>query len=103
MNSNILRYVQEAKENFDRTVDCKHTAFDDLYPFMLEDPNFFWYKRHAAWSRLLMTIEIAEREGMEWRELFKPLQQAMVANKVLNRKVLDYWLEPSISEVVESE
>jgi hypothetical protein len=100
MTSNLLRYVQEAKENFDRTIDCKHTPFDDLYPYMLEDPNFFWYKRHAAWANLLTTIHIAENEGADWRSLFKPLQQAMITNKVLNRKVLDFWLEQP-SEVTE--
>jgi hypothetical protein len=37
--------LSEAKTHFERALDCKHTEFDDLYPYMIEHPQFFWYKR----------------------------------------------------------
>lgn len=49
----FLSKLSEAKITFERALDCKHTEFDDLYPYMLEHPQFFWYKRYVAWSQLL--------------------------------------------------
>lgn len=95
MSFDILSFVKEAKEEFDRTLDCKHTSFDDLYPYMMEHQSFFWYKRHAAWASLLTTIRIAEGAGANWRELFTDKQIAMINNKVLDKEVLDGWLETS--------
>jgi hypothetical protein len=95
MSFDILSYVIEAKEEFDRTVACKHTKFDDLYPYMLEHQSFFWYKRHAAWASLLTTIHIAEGAGADWRRLFTERQLSMIEEKVLDKEVLDYWLETS--------
>ena len=40
--------LSEAKTHFERALDCKHTEFDDLYPYMIEHPQFFWYKRYVA-------------------------------------------------------
>lgn len=33
--------LTEAKDHFERALDCKHTEFDDLYPYMIEHPQFF--------------------------------------------------------------
>ncbi len=33
--------IEEAKIHFERALDCKHTEFDDLYPYMIEHPQFF--------------------------------------------------------------
>ena len=56
-NRNVLDHLEckltEAKTHFERALDCKHTEFDDLYPYMMEHPQFFWYKRYVAWSELL--------------------------------------------------
>ena len=93
MSFDILTYVAEAKEEFDRTIACKHTAFDDLYPYMLEQQSFFWYKRHAAWAALLATLKVAEGAGVQWRELFNEKQLTMVDKKILDKAVLDEWLE----------
>lgn len=98
MSFDILEYVKQAKEEFDRTVACKHTAFDDLYPYMMEQQSFFWYKRHAAWSSLLTTLRIAEGSQSNWRELFTEPQLEMINKKVLDKKVLDNWVETSDSE-----
>jgi hypothetical protein len=95
MSFDILSYVREAKEEFDRTVACKHTSFDDLYPYMLEHQSFFWYKRHAAWASLLTTIRIAEGAGADWRSMFTERQLAMIDGRVLDKEVLDHWLETS--------
>lgn len=93
MTFDILTHVNDAKQEFDRTVACKHTAFDDLYPYMLEQQSFFWYKRHAAWSSLLTTLKIAESAGANWQELFTDKQRSMVEKQILDKTVLDEWLE----------
>ncbi|MGZ4031054.1 MAG: hypothetical protein ACXVDJ_02560 [Tumebacillaceae bacterium] len=98
MSFDILQYVQKEKQEFDRTVACKHTAFDDLYPYMLEHSSFFWYKRHAAWSSLLTTVRIAEGAGANWQELFTETQLEMINHQVLDKKVLDHWLGLTESE-----
>jgi hypothetical protein len=92
MATDILKFVMETKEEFDRTLECKHTSFDDLYPFMLEDQSFFWYKRHAAWASLLTAVRIAEGLGQNWQDLFAEHQVRMIQGKVLDKKVLDEWL-----------
>jgi hypothetical protein len=101
MTFDLMKYVKEAKIDFDRTVDCKHTAFDDLYPYMMEHQSFFWYKRHAAWASLLTAIRIAEGAGQNWRELFTEKQVTMLEKKILDKHVLDEWLGTSNDVVVE--
>jgi hypothetical protein len=98
MSFDILQYVGKEKQEFDRTVACKHTAFDDLYPYMLEHQSFFWYKRHAAWSSLLTTVRIADGAGANWQELFTESQLEMINHQVLDKKVLDHWLGLTESE-----
>lgn len=93
MSFDVLKYVLEAKEELDRTLACKHTTFDDLYPYMMEQQTFFWYKRHAAWAGLLMAVRIAEGAEADWTSLFTDKQQTMITAKVLDKKVLDEWLE----------
>ncbi|GEK57827.1 hypothetical protein CHL76_05460 [Marinococcus halophilus] len=83
--------LQEAKTQFERTIDCKHTAFDDLYPYMNEQPQFFWYKRYVAWQELLTTVELAEELNINWQKEFKTKQQNFIESKVLDAKVLDEW------------
>ena len=31
----LTKKLNEAKTHFERTLDCKHTEFDDLYPYMM--------------------------------------------------------------------
>ncbi len=100
MSFDILTYVKEAKEEFDRTVACKHTSFDDLYPYMLEQQSFFWYKRHAAWAALLSTLNIATGAEANWQELFTDKQLVMIEKKILDKTVLDEWLETADNDVV---
>ncbi|GAE36439.1 hypothetical protein [Halalkalibacter akibai] len=85
--------VSEAKVQFERTVDCKHTEFDDLYPYMTEQPQFFWYKRYVAWQELLTVVKIAEDMDVNWRTLFLDKQASFVEGRVLDAKVLDDWYE----------
>ncbi|MFC0557463.1 hypothetical protein [Halalkalibacter alkalisediminis] len=85
--------VLKAKNQFERTVDCKHTEFDDLYPYMTEQPQFFWYKRYVAWQELLTVVKIAEDMDVEWKNLFLEKQAAFVEGRVLDAKVLDDWYE----------
>ena len=94
--------VLEAKRQFERTVDCKHTEFDDLYPYMTEQPQFFWYKRYVAWQELLTIVKIAEDMDVEWRGLFLDKQASFIENRVMDAKVLDDWYEESELEAESS-
>lgn len=98
-NNDLLQFfsakLAEAKSQFERTIDCKHTEFDDLYPYMSEQPQFFWYKRYVAWQELLTTVKLAEELGLDWKENFSEEQIAYIAAKVLDAKVLDDWYEKS--------
>ncbi len=93
----IVSYFQErlleAKRQFERTIDCKHTEFDDLYPYMTEQPQFFWYKRYVAWQELLTIVSIAEDMEVNWEHLFIEKQIDYVKKRVLDAKVLDHWYE----------
>ena len=97
IDQDITNYFQEkirrAKTTFERTIDCKHTEFDDLYPYMSEHPQFFWYKRYVAWQELLTIANIAEELGLSWKEDFTEKQQIYISGKVLEAKVLDNWFE----------
>jgi hypothetical protein len=37
----FMTKLGEAKTHFERALDCKHTEFDDLYPYMIEHPQNF--------------------------------------------------------------
>ncbi len=87
----FLEKLQRAKVNFERALDCKHTDFDDLYPYMNEQPQFFWYKRYVAWSELLTVVKLAEELGIEWTSEFSEQQVQFIQGKVLQGKVLDQW------------
>ncbi|MGY4690022.1 hypothetical protein [Salibacterium sp. K-3] len=83
--------IQGAKEQFERTIDCKHTEFDDLYPYMNEQPQFFWYKRYVAWQELLTIVRLADELDVDWQKEFQEFQVSFIQNKVLDAKVLDEW------------
>ncbi|TRY27088.1 hypothetical protein FOI68_05875 [Brevibacillus sp. LEMMJ03] len=87
----FVEQLRRAKVNFERALDCKHTDFDDLYPYMNEQPQFFWYKRYVAWSELLTVVRLAEELGIEWTEEFSDQQAEFIKGKVLQGKVLDQW------------
>lgn len=95
MDQDITKFFQDkllrAKTTFERAVDCKHTEFDDLYPYMGEHPQFFWYKRYVAWQELLTIAGIAEELGLDWTTNFTESQIGFVKGKVLEAKVLDNW------------
>lgn len=102
MEQNISKFFEEkinkAKVQFERTIDCKHTEFDDLYPYMNEQPQFFWYKRYVAWQELLTVIELASELEIDWHEQFTEKQAGYIKKQVLDAKVLDYWYEDSHAE-----
>ena len=85
--------VTEAKTQFERTIDCKHIEFDTLYPYMSEQPQFFWYKRYVAWQELLTVVKLASELTVEWDRFFSEKQAGYVRKKVLDAKVLDNWYE----------
>lgn len=89
----FLEKLDAAKVHFERALDCKHTEFDDLYPYMIEHPQFFWYKRYVAWSELLTIVKLSEELGVPWTERFTERQVEYVNNRVMSSKVLDYWYE----------
>ncbi|MDG0874754.1 hypothetical protein L3476_00835 [Paenibacillus thiaminolyticus] len=89
--------VSEAKVHFERALDCKHTEFDDLYPYMIEHPQFFWYKRYVAWSELLTIVKLCEQLQVAWHEQFTPQQVEYIQKRVMSAKVLDYWFETNDS------
>ncbi|MBU8908003.1 hypothetical protein [Desertibacillus haloalkaliphilus] len=90
--------INEAKVHFERTVDCKHTEFDDLYPYMAEQPQFFWYKRYVAWQELLTVVKLAKELDLEIDHQFTKRQREYIEEKVLDAKVLDNWYEEAPSE-----
>lgn len=83
--------LSSAKISFERALDCKHTEFDDLYPYMNEQPQFFWYKRYVAWAELLTVVKLAEELGIDWTPQFSSVQADFIRGKVLQGKVLDHW------------
>lgn len=85
--------LSDAKINFERALDCKHTEFDDLYPYMIEHPQFFWYKRYVAWSELLTIVKLSEELEIEWKHLFTERQSEYIAKRVMSSRVLDEWYE----------
>lgn len=94
----LEKKLEEAKTQFERTIDCKHTTFDDLYPYMTEQPQFFWYKRYVAWQELLTLVQIADDAEMNWSSLFTKKQFAYIETRVLDAKVLDNWYEQSTAD-----
>lgn len=85
--------LTEAKDHFERALDCKHTEFDDLYPYMIEHPQFFWYKRYVAWSELLTIAGLCEELEFDWRAKFTAKQVEYLEQRVMSAKVLDFWFE----------
>lgn len=94
----FVEKLQRAKVQFERALDCKHTDFDDLYPYMDEQPQFFWYKRYVAWSELLTVVKLADELGIDWRSQFTAQQIDFIDSKVLQGKVLDYWYQDKESK-----
>jgi len=91
--SYFLTKLSEAKTHFERALDCKHTEFDDLYPYMIEHPQFFWYKRYVAWSELLTIVEVCLDLSVDWENQFTSQQVDYIKQRVMSSKVLDYWFE----------
>ncbi|MFD2670581.1 hypothetical protein [Marinicrinis sediminis] len=89
----FLEKMQAAKIHFERALECKHTEFDDLYPYMIEHPQFFWYKRYVAWSELLTLVGLCEELSMEWKDSFTDQQVSYIEQRVMSSKVLDEWFE----------
>ncbi|MBE3553861.1 MAG: hypothetical protein IMW85_02455 [Thermicanus sp.] len=91
MQKYILEKIDGAKLQFERTIECKHTEFDDLYPYMGDHPQFFWYKRYVAWTELITYLQIARELEIDWEGLFTDEQRAFLEKKVLEGKVLNDW------------
>ncbi len=94
----LLGKLSEAKVHFERALDCKHTEFDDLYPYMIEHPQFFWYKRYVAWSELLTIVKLCNQLEMDWKPQFTAQQVEYINNRVMSSKVLDDWFETNDSK-----
>jgi hypothetical protein len=94
----FLNKLEESKVHFERALDCKHTEFDDLYPYMIEHPQFFWYKRYVAWSELLTIVKLCEEMNIAWKERFAEHQSDYVSKRVMSSKVLDFWYEMNDSK-----
>lgn len=90
--------LMAAKIHFERALDCKHTEFDDLYPYMIEHPQFFWYKRYVAWSELLTIVKLCDELGIEWQNHFTIKQSAYICNRVMSSRVLDEWYETETND-----
>lgn len=98
MSEYMESQLQEAKLHFERTLECKHTEFDDLYPYMVEHPQFFWYKRYVAWSELLTVVKIANAIHLEWEPFFSEKQVEYITGRVLHGHILDHWFESDEKE-----
>ncbi|MBO7744854.1 hypothetical protein I8J29_11645 [Paenibacillus sp. MWE-103] len=94
----LLTKLTDAKNHFERALDCKHTEFDDLYPYMIEHPQFFWYKRYVAWSELLTLIKLSEELEIDWKSQFTEKQAEYVTSRVMSSRVLDEWYETNDSK-----
>lgn len=94
----FMEKLSEAKTHFERALDCKHTEFDDLYPYMIEHPQFFWYKRYVAWSELLTIVKLCNELNVEWQQQFSEQQIEYIAKRVMSSKVLDCWFETNDSK-----
>jgi hypothetical protein len=94
----LMAKLSEAKIHFERALDCKHTEFDDLYPYMIEHPQFFWYKRYVAWSELLTVVKLCTELSIEWEQQFSQQQTDYIKQRVMSSKVLDYWYETNDSK-----
>jgi len=94
----IMKKLSEAKTHFERALECKHTEFDDLYPYMIEHPQFFWYKRYVAWSELLTIVKLAKELSIDWKQQFSEQQIEYIEKKVMSSKVLDEWFEKNDSK-----
>ncbi len=94
----FMEKLTGAKVHFERALDCKHTEFDDLYPYMIEHPQFFWYKRYVAWSELLTIVKLCDELSFEWQEQFSQQQVKYIKERVMSSKVLDYWFEKNDSK-----
>jgi hypothetical protein len=94
----LMTKLAEAKNHFERALDCKHTDFDDLYPYMVEHPQFFWYKRYVAWSELLTIVKLCHELNVEWQQHFSEHQMEYIQSKVMSSKVLDFWFETNDSK-----
>lgn len=89
----LVNKLNDAKVHFERTLDCKHTEFDDLYPYMIEHPQFFWYKRYVAWSELLTVVKICAELSIDWQSYFTDKQCSHIENRVMSSNVLDEWYD----------
>lgn len=87
----FIEKLKEAKTHFERALDCKHTEFDDLYPYMIEHPQFFWYKRYVAWSELLTIVKLCTELSIAWERQFTKLQADYINKRVMSSTVLDCW------------
>lgn len=87
----MIEKLREAKTQFERALDCKHTEFDDLYPYMFENPQFFWYKRYVAWSQLLTIVDICNDQSIAWKEHFTNIQYSYIKERIMSGDVLDRW------------
>ncbi|RKN85064.1 hypothetical protein [Paenibacillus ginsengarvi] len=94
----LLGKLSEAKVHFERALDCKHTEFDDLYPYMIEHPQFFWYKRYVAWSELLTIVKLCNELDIDWKPVFSGQQTEYIDRRVMSSKVLDEWYEKNDSK-----
>lgn len=102
MNKELINFFEEkikqSKIQFERTVDCKHIEFDDLYPYMSEQPQFFWYKRYVAWQELITVVNLAGELDIKWTIDFTEKQIEYIQSKILDAKVLDNWYEGCYSD-----
>ena len=94
----LLTKLSDAKNHFERALDCKHTEFDDLYPYMIEHPQFFWYKRYVAWSELLTIVKLSEEIEIDWKGQFTEKQAEYITSRVMSSRVLDEWYETNDSK-----
>jgi hypothetical protein len=89
----LVHKLDNAKIHFERALDCKHTEFDDLYPYMIEHPQFFWYKRYVAWSELLTLVQLCNDLSFQWQSYFSEQQVAYIEKRVMSGQVLDCWFD----------
>ena len=95
----LIGKLTDAKVHFERALDCKHTEFDDLYPYMIEHPQFFWYKRYVAWSELLTVVKLCSELEVNWQEQFTEKQAEYITGRVMSSRVLDEWYETNREHV----
>ena len=93
------RKLSDAKNHFERALDCKHTEFDDLYPLYDRASAIFLVQTLCSMVRAVNDREAVRRagDGME-AAIYARSKASTLASRVMSSRVLDEWYETNDSK-----